>query len=179
MLVHLRLIRHLVALDLEIVVPSSEDTVIPQSCLFRFFRFISENIGRHFTGYAGRKCDQTFRVFLKKFVIDSGLIVEALDKAGRDQTIQVLKSFVILRKKYQMVVSPVFIFLEETASWRDIYFTSDDRVDTFFGHCFIEFDRTIHRTMVRDRTGSHAQFFEPGSEAFDADRTIQKTVFRM
>ena len=178
-LVHLRLIRHLVALDLEVVVASSEDSVIPQCGFFCFFGFVSENIGRDFTGYTGRKCDQAFRVFLQKLVIDPRFIVEAFGKAGRDQAVQVLQAFVILRQEHQMVVAAVFGFFQETPSRRDIHFTADDRVDTLFGHRFIEFDRAVHRTVVRDRTRSHAQFFEPGSETLDADRTIQKTVFRM
>ena len=78
-----------------------------------------------------------------------------------------------------MIVTPVFDLFHETAARRDIHFASDDRMDALGGHGLIELDRSVHGAVVGNGTGSHAQFFQTGSQTLDADRTIQKTVFGM
>gem|GEM_PF-4247483 len=178
-LVDLRLLGELIALDLEIVIASSEDTVVPERSILRLLRIVLEDICRDLAGHTRRQRDQALGILLEKLVIDSRLIVETFGETGGNQTVQVLQAFVILREEHQMVVSPIFIFFQKTAARSDIHFTSDDRMDALLGHGFIELDGTVHGTVVGDGAGSHAQFFEARGKTLDADRTIQKAVFGM
>ena len=112
-------------------------------------------------------------------MVDPGLIVEALGETCRNQAVQVLKSLIVLGQQHEVVVVSIFDLFEKTAAGGDIYFTSDDRMDAFFRHGLKEFHTSVHDAVIRDGTGSHAQFLKTGSQLLDADRTIQKTVFGM
>src|SRR5688572_32914344 len=101
----------------------------------------------------------------EEFHVDPRLMVKTICVSLRSEINKVLKTFIILREKNQIVV---WLFagghvraLIKPAAGSDKGLISDDRTDARFAHCHVESDRPKHVSQVRKGARFHLQFLQP------------------
>ncbi len=109
------------------------------------------------------------------------LIIISFRKSPADNLHQIGISRIILRQKYQVVISvlPAGQFLVKTGIRRHIYLAAHDGIDARCLRFFIKFDHAIHHPVVCNGCAVHAQFLYSFHIFLNLIGTVQKTVFRM
>ena len=76
------LCRNRISLNFQVIISPAEHTVIPESRLFCLFKLVFHHSLGDFPCKAGRKCNESFAVFFKKFPVNARAIIESLCKSG-------------------------------------------------------------------------------------------------
>ena len=173
--IHLVLLRHLVSLDLDVIV-FAKNIEPPFKLLFGFrFTFFQNGLGYHGADTAGSG-DQAFVVLQDQFLVDARVFaIQTLDVTKRTEFDEV---FITLRvfSQEELVVAFVPVLFGKTAPvpvGHHIKFTSDDGFYPFvFGRLRHKLERTEHVAVVGDRNGFHTI----GSGFFKQRRNTRRAV---
>ena len=114
------------------------------------------------------------------FKINPRLLIEAFCVTDRYQFNQILITCCIFTQQHQMIWRCIqFMGFIKSAARCHIYFTADNRLNSFFFTSVIKIHCTIHTPMVCNGNGILSQFFHAFCNIFDAAGSIKQTVFCM
>ena len=129
------------------------------------------------SGKTCRKTDDPFAVLSQYFFIHPWFIIKAVNETLTAYLLEIVISICRFSQKDKMVI---FFFacasLIVSASGGDIYFASNDRIDTFCFCFLIEINHAIHDSVIRDRSSIHSEFFYSPDVIFDFIRPIQYRI---
>ena len=171
------LLSHAMILQFQEEIPFPEDLQIFQRRFLCFFIGNRQNVSGHFPGKTCTGSDQTLAVSSQKFLIHTGLIIEAFRKSIRNQLDQILIAFIIFCKEHHVIITAALAFFFETRALRHIDLAADDGLYPCIQRSFVKLYRAIHGTVICDGDAVHAQFFHPLHQFLDFRRTIQQAIF--
>lgn len=97
-----------------------------------------------------------------------------------NQLNEVMVSLIVLSQQNQMMRIAVMRYvLFEVTSRRDVYLTSDNRMDAVRFHRPVKIKNPVHDAVIRNGAGVHAHGFQLCRQFMDTVCAIKQTVLRM
>ena len=169
LLIHKRLLRDSVILQLQKIIPFSEDLFIFQRLVLRFVIQPFRYIALYFPCQTRAQRNDPLAVRPEYFLIHPRLVIISLHKSFGNDLHQIRVPGVILRQQNQMIVSvfPSGKFSVKPGVGRHIDLASEDRFDAGCFRRTIKIDHAVHHAMIGDRRAVHPEFFHPPDIFFD------------
>ena len=123
-------------------------------------------------GEAAGERDQALRVALEQLPVDAGLVVVALEVAGRGELDQVRVAGVVLGEQRQVRVALPL----RPAVLGDVELAADQRLDADLARLAHELDRARERAVVGQRHRRHLELGRARRERGDAARSVEDRV---
>ena len=163
LLVHQRLIRQPVILQFEIIVILAEDVSVLKCSLLRLFIQTFHDIPLDFSRKTCAEGNDPAVILAQQFLVHSGSVIISFHKSFGDDLHQISISFIVLRKKDEMIVSVISAchLSVKPGIRRHIDLTAEDRVDPLLLRFPVEIDDAVHHSVIRDRSAVHPQLFDP------------------
>ena len=164
-------------LNLKEEILSSKDVDILLDELFRALALTTQDRLRDLSRHAGAEADEALMILAQDVLVDARLVVHALCIGERDEFHQASISFLILRKKNQMIVARAAHLGAVKARLRcKIRLTADDRTNSLLLCFLIKVNDTVHRPVIGDRDGIHAKLLRACDKLGNAARAVEKAV---
>ena len=169
------LLGHAVVLDLQVEAVLAEDVRVLARETPRAVPVVRLQCPRDLATEAGREADEPLAVPRQVLLVDTRLVVIAVDVGIRDQAAQVLVAGPILGLKQEGVrlVIQLAVPVANAAS-RDIRLHADDRLDALRLARLIERDRSVQRPVVRDGERIEAQGRGLADQVVDAAEAVEQ-----
>ncbi len=136
---------------------------------------------RQFSGGATRKADNAFVEFLQNFLVDAGLVVEALEIRARRKTYEVAKAGEVHGQQREVIAGllhaagvPV-----ETAARSDVGFHPQDRIEIVGATFGVEFAGAVEVAVVGNGARVHPHGLRRFDEVGDFRHSIEQAVMRV
>ena len=129
----------------------------------------------HFALQASAQRDESLAVRAQCVVIDTRLVIIAVQMGDRDQLHEVSVARHVLRKERQVIALAIqrgVVFVGKTARG-DIHFAPDDRLDAFFLGFHGKLHGAIEGTVVRQCQRVHAERFGAIQQLVDLAQPVQ------
>jgi hypothetical protein len=111
----------------------------------------------------------------EEIFIDAGLVVEAVEEAGRDELKQVAVAFLVFAEEDKVVVA-VLLVLDGVGLLGDVDFAADDGVNAFVLGGVVELDGAEEVAMISHGDGGHALSGDEFHELGDFAGAIEEGV---
>ena len=150
------LLRQVVVLQFEIKVFRAERLLEPINRLASARQIILLNQLRNFAGQAAGQRDQSLLVRRQSFLIEARFVVKAFQMRVGHEFDQVLVADLIFGQQHEVVINvPAAAggFLFQPASWCDINFAANDRLDALGARALIKLNRAIKDSVIGERQG--------------------------
>lgn len=125
-------------LNLNKEISASKNVKILKSGFFCAFVIVGGKIARNLARKAGRKRNYTLVIFSKQFFIYSWLLIESVNKSGRNKLNKIFISGVVFAKKNKVITPIKLMLFAETRAVGNINFASDYRFYIIFLCFFIK-----------------------------------------
>ena len=176
----LPLLGEVVVLDLDVVVPRSEDRGHGESGVLGTLVVPRQEPLGDVTRQTGRQGDQTLVVAAQQLHIHAGTAVKALGKARRDQSHEVLVALHVLAEEDEVVIRPLAALhtrLIEAGIGGDVDLTADDGLDARLFAGLVKGDCAVQHAVIRNGHGIVTALLHPRGEVGYTARAVQKAVF--
>ena len=161
------------------MVPSKDVKVLKHD-LFRRFLFAPHDVAGHFSGHTGTEADKAFMIFAQVLFINARLIVKAFNLPNGNKLHEVLVPCPILSKKDQMIeLAAGLHILYGVGTACNIDFAANNGLDSLLDAFLIEFDGTIHDTMIGNGKGRHSQLLGITDKIRNPAGPIKEAELRM
>src|SRR5262245_37250010 len=169
-------------LNLQEVVPLSEDLFKFKRLLRRFIYAILRKERRWNSGETGGKSDQAGTVFGEKLFVDAWFVIEALGVGFRRESHEISVAFKVLSKQDQMkagLLTGSYGRTIVTAAATYVSFTAEDGFNAVPLHRVVEGNCSEHIAVIRHGDGRHAQFSNAFGQRLNLYRAVQQAVVSM
>ena len=163
LLVHQRLIRQPVILQLEEIVILPEDIPVLKRSLLCLLIQSFHDIPLNFTCKTCAEGNDPSVILAQQLLVHPGPVIISFHKSFGDDLHQIGISFIVLRKKDEMIVSviPACHLSVKPGIGRHIDLTAEDRVDPLLLRFPVEINDAVHHSVICDRGAVHPQLFDP------------------
>ena len=114
----------------------------------------------------------------QQILVDSRLVVEALEKSGRDQLQQVAISLLVLAQQHQMVVA-IRIAAAGEALLRDVHFAADHRMHALGFGAVVKLHRAEKISVIGHRHGGHLLLDDEIHQLTDLAGAVEQRIIGM
>jgi hypothetical protein len=134
----------------------------------------------HFPAQAGAGADEALRVLGQQRLVDAGLVVVAVQVRLGGQRHQVLVADGVLGQQDHVVRVGVDLrFLVRVGAGRHVGLDAHDRLDARRSAGLVERDRPVHRAVVREAEGAHAQVGGSLRHRAEPAQAVEQAEFRV
>ena len=164
-------------LNLNKEISASKNVKILKSGFFCAFVIVGGKIARNLARKAGRKRNYTLVIFSKQFFIYSWLLIESVNKSGRNKLNKIFISGVVFAKKNKVITPIKLMLFAETRAVGNINFASDYRFYIIFLCFFIKINNAVHNAVVGYGNGILSKLTDSRHKALYAAGAVKKAVF--
>ena len=170
-----------VLVPLHLQVEGGEHRLVPPGQLLRSLVVAVYQGNRYLGARAAREDDQAVGMLLQQIVVYARLVVEALQVCSGGQLHQVPVALIVLCEDREVVV--VLALAARGAvrplPVRNVQLAPDDRLDARFLASGVEVHHPVHRAVVGEAEGRHAQFFGTAHHRRYPAQAVEQAVLRV
>ena len=161
LLVHQRLIRQTVVLQLKEIIVFTENITVFKRSLFRLIVEPLDNIPLDLPGKTRAQGDDAAVILAQELFVHTRFIIISFHKAFGNNLHQIRISFIVLCQKDKMIISVVAArhFPVESGVWGHIDLAADDGIDPLPSGFSVEINNAVHHSVICDRSAVHAELF--------------------
>ena len=168
-----------VVLQFDIIVALAEKVAVVKRGLFCTLVVPCQDGLGDLARQAGGQTDQSLVVLFQQVLIDAGLGVKTLGKAGGDHLDKVFIAHLVFAQQDQVVVAVDAVDLIKAGTGGYIDLTADDRLDACGLGCIKKRHTAVHNAVIGDGAGRLPHGFEVVKQAVNTAGAVQQTVLGM